>query len=187
MIQKVSSYFNRVTSWWGILLCLILFIFVVSYVFPTFSRILSIPEGAEKIDTQTYYSSEKLYQVISKLDKTARRGYAISHMTADIIFPVVYTFLFGMMISITFRMIFPEGSWFKYLNLMPVGLFVFDIIENTLLSVLLLSYPERYEFLAFTAGVVTFIKWIFSGLTVILAVGGILIWVFLKVKRFINR
>jgi hypothetical protein len=169
---------------WVVLLFLALFILTTSVVFPFFANLLDVPEqGVEPIDTQFTYSPARLYEIMAAYGEDGRRGYALSHLTADVIFPLVYSFFFGTAISFTFRGAFLADSRLQMLNLTPFALLVVDLLENTLLVILLLAFPAPLTILAAAAGAVTAVKWLFSGAVVLLVVVGLALWAY----RLINR
>jgi len=175
-MKRLSAFVHRIAKSWVVLLSLVLFVLTTAVLFPFFADLLHVPEEAESIDTQFFYSPDRLYEIISAYDAQGRRGYALSHLTADLIFPLVYTFLFSTAISFTFRRAFPVDSPLQRLNLMPFGLMAADLIENTLLVALLLSFPKRLNSLAMAAGVVTAVKWLFSAAAVLLLFLGAAAW-----------
>jgi len=182
--MKLSNLLRRMAKGWVVLLFLVLFILTTSVVFPFFANLLDIPdEGVESIDTKMYYSPAELYDMMEAYGEVGRRGYAQSHLTADLIFPLVYSFFFGTAISFTFLRAFPAESGFQMLNLVPFGLFAFDLLENTLLVILLLSFPAQLTVLAFAAGVVTAVKWLFSAASVLLPFIGLGAWVVRLLRR----
>ena len=184
-MTRLSEWVKSIARGWVVIVLLALFMLTTMVVFPLFSRMLQVPkEGVEAIDTQLGYTPARLYEIMEDYGETGRRGYAISHLTADLIFPLVYTFFFGTAISYTFRRAFSPHSALQRLNLVPFGLFTVDLVENSLLVILLLSFPARLEGLAWAAGVVTAVKWMFSTAVVLLVLVGLVGWAVAAVKKW---
>lgn len=59
------------------------------------------------------------------------------------------------------------------MNLVPLGMLLFDLLENTGLTILFLQYPHRLLWLAHLTSAISAIKWLFAGLTVLLIVTGL--------------
>jgi hypothetical protein len=183
MLNKLSSLLNRISSIRIILILLFLFLITTSLIFPWVDSYYSPQDAqARKIDTQYYYSPAELYQIIGEYSRQGREIYAISHATADVIFPLVYAFFFGCVITYTFRRFFKLGSRVHKLHLVPFLLLAIDYVENLILIVLLLSYPSRIMWLAAIASITTPVKWLASVFTVFLFFMGIFgliyLWIF---------
>ncbi|MBI9047585.1 MAG: hypothetical protein JEZ06_24080 [Anaerolineaceae bacterium] len=176
-MKRISALLTSKSNLLWIGVFLILFMLTTSILFPWASNKLSIPQGVEKIDTQQFYSADKFYEIIETYGPAGRSGYAISHFTSDLVFPIVYTLFFGLWIAWALRKILPGKSKWHLLNLTPLALFVFDLMENTLVTILLLTYPSRMNWLASISGFVTAIKWFFSAASVLLAVGATLVMI----------
>jgi len=176
MLLKLSQCIQRISKGWVVVLLLLLFILTVSVIFPLFSRLLNIPEDVESIDTKLYYTPADLYSILEAYGQQGRQGYAISHITADLIYPIVYAFFFATAISFTFVRVFPRNSRLQMLNLVPFGLASIDLLENITLIILLLSFPSPLTPLAFAAGVITFIKWAAVAVTIAIPLVGLTLW-----------
>jgi hypothetical protein len=180
----LSDLLKRMAKGWILLLFFVSFMLTTSLVFPWMSSTLQVPEeGVEKIDLQITYSPEKLYEIMEPYGEEGRKAYAISHLTSDVLFPIVYLFLFGTAISYTFQRAFPSESWVQRLNLVPFALLLVDFLENTILVILLLSFPTRMIWLARLAGWVTGFKWVLSGISVLLPFIGLLLWIVRRIRK----
>jgi TM2 domain-containing membrane protein YozV len=183
MINALSYLLKNIAGWRSLVLFVLLFIVVTSVLFPTMDRLMDAPEDIKKIDTQFIYSADQFYDTIEPYGDRGRKMYALSHFTADLVFPFSYAFFFGVWITMTYGSIFAPDSWLQHLNLTPFALLMLDLLENMLVSILLLTFPLRLDWLANLAGGVTAIKWLFSGATVALAVGGTLAWIIILAQR----
>ena len=187
MVNLLSNLLKNIAGWRSLVLFGLLFIVVTSVLFPMMDRLMGAPEDIKKIDTQFIYSADQFYNTVEPYGDRGRKMYALSHFTADLVFPFSYAFLFGIWITMAFGSIFAPDSWLQRLNLVPFILLVLDLLENTLVSILLLVFPLRLDWLVNLAGGVTAIKWLFSGATVALAVGGTLACIVIFVMRHFRR
>ena len=174
MLSKLSAYLHKIATLRNTLIFLLLFVLTISVIFPFFANLLGLPEELESADTKYFYSTSDLYEIIDTYDEPARKASAIFHFTADLIFPLVYLFSFGTLISMTLSRGFPDSAWLQRANLVPLWLLVFDLLENSGLAILFLRYPEKLMGLARLTSFISAIKWCLSGLTVLLVLIGLL-------------
>ena len=186
MLSKFSQFIQRISKGWVVILLLLLFILTVSVIFPFFARLLNVPEDVASIDTMLYYTPAELYQILEAYGQQGRPGYAISHITADLIYPIVYSFFFATAISFTFVRVFPRKSKLQMLNLVPFGLAGIDLLENIALIILLLAFPNPLTPLAFAAGVITFVKWAAVAITVAIPLVGLILWLVRLTRKGLN-
>ena len=177
MVTRFSDQLVRLATGRNLLLLFLLFLLTTSVIFPLVSSLIEDPAGElEKVDTKLYYSPAELYEIMEPYGDQGRRVYALSHLTADVLFPLVYAFFFGLLISYLFQRAFPKEFWVQRLNLVPFGLLIFDLIENVGVVILLLAYPTQMVGLAHLTGLVTSVKWILAGITVALPLAGLVVW-----------
>jgi len=170
----LSAFLHKIASLRNTLVFLLLFVLTTSMVFPFIGNLLGLPEELESADTTYFYSANDLYEIIDTYDEPARRASAIFHFTADLIFPLVYLFSFGTLISLTLSRGFPNTDWLRRANLVPFWLLIFDLLENSGLAFLFLRYPQQFMGLARLTSFISAVKWCLSGLTVLLVVIGLL-------------
>lgn len=184
MLRKFSKTIQRISTGWVVISLLLLFILTVAVIFPFFSRLLNVPEeGVESIDTQFYYPPDRLYEIMDDYGEQGRQGYAISHITADLIFPLVYASLFATSISFTFGRAFSRESRWQMLNLAPFGAALIDLLENVTLIILLLAFPMPLTPLAHAAGAITLLKWIAVAVTIAIPLAGLIRWLMLLARK----
>ena len=125
-------------------------------------------------DVRFAYSSQELLRALSNFGPEGRYLYAISEVTLDFIFPLIYTpFLIGAMVSI-FSKAFPVKHPLQKLVYLPLGVFLADILENISLAWLLLAYPPACVPLAWSASIFSLLKWLWGVLVLLLLVTGLL-------------
>jgi hypothetical protein len=184
MLTRFSDFLIRVANGRSLLVLFVLFILTTSVIFPLMSSLIeSSTEELESIDTQFYYTPAEFYEIIEPYGDQGRRVYALSHLTADVLFPLVYAFFFGLLIAFIFQRAFPRDSWVQRLNLTPFALLIFDLIENLGVVILLLGYPTLMVGLARFTGIITSVKWILAGITVVLPFIGGIVWIYNRLAR----
>ena len=179
MLTRFSDYLIRTASGRILIILFVVFILTTSVIFPLVSSLIEDPAGElESIDTKLYYSPAEFYEIIEPYGDQGRRVYALSHLTADVLFPLVYAFFFGLLIAYIFPRAFSVDSWVQRLNLAPFLLLIFDLIENISVVILLLVYPTQLQGVARFAGMITSLKWVIAGITVALPVIGAIVWLY---------
>jgi len=183
--QRVSKIFQYLAKPGWIVLLIALFVFTISIIFPAGKAWLSIPAELESLDTTLTYSSQQAFELLESYTPAQRRAYALMHVTLDLLFPVVFTLTLGAVITYFSKRAFTIDSHWQRLYLLPLFLFVMDLLENTLVISLALTHPNSPNLLALAAGVVTLVKWLTAGLTMTaVAISGLLfIWSFLSRKN----
>lgn len=184
MVTRFSDLLIRQANGWNLLIFFVLFILTTSVIFPLMSSLIESPaEELGSIDTQLYYTPQEFYEIIEPYGDQGRRVYALSHLTADILFPLVYAFFFGLLIAYVFQRTFPTDSWVQRLNLAPFVLLIFDLIENLSVVILLLAYPAQLLGLARFTGIITSVKWILAGITMVLPLTGGIVWLYYRLSK----
>jgi hypothetical protein len=102
-----------------------------------------------------------------------RAFYRNFELTVDIIYPIVYTLFFSLLITWLFKRGFAENSSIQKLNIVPFGGWLFDLLENIGVVSMLSIYPAKPALLAWMTTLFTMVKWLFAGASMILVVIGL--------------
>ena len=125
-------------------------------------------------DVRFAYSAQTLLNALPNYAPQARILYAISEVTLDFLFPLLYTpFLIGIM-TLIYYAAFPSNSPMHKLIFLPLGIFLADLLENISLAWLLLVYPPASVSLAWGASLFSLTKWLWGALVLLLIVAGLL-------------
>ena len=156
-IAKILNFLaakNRFALSSLILLALTLVIFFV--IFPEINV-----DNQVTLDSRAYYSVNEAYEVISSYSQSGRNIYVATALILDIIFPILYSLLFGTFLTFFLHdLIVHKNSWY-FLRLFPFLGGLSDIIENISISFLIIQLPERIPVIALLASLFTIAKWIF--------------------------
>ena len=157
----------------AVLLVVFLVLFLV--VFPMVSAQLAIYSGGvHMIDMETGYTSGQVYQMIAAYGEQGRSLHIITTLTADLLYPLDYAFLFALLIVITYLEAFPGGRLVRQMSLLPFATAAFDLLENAGIVAMLALYPQQVPFLAQAANLFTTLKWAFLVCTIVLVLVGFL-------------
>ncbi|NWF63854.1 MAG: hypothetical protein HXY38_06055 [Chloroflexi bacterium] len=111
--------------------------------------------------------------MIERYGEYTRIFYRNVEWTADILYPIIYLFFFGLAISWLFERGFSANSPMRKLNVMPVGAFVSDLLENLTIVTLLSIFPSQPIALGWLLFIFTTLKWIFAFASIALMLVGL--------------
>jgi len=137
--------------------------------FPRRSAALVEISGVDKpiIDTWFAYTPDKVYQLLDALKEQGRGLYAITELSLDLVYPLVYNSFLWLAITLVLNKTFPRQSRIQKLALLPSAVFACDYAENILLASLLWSYPTRHTSLAWAASFFTSAKWALGAMAIL--------------------
>ncbi len=130
--------------------------------------------GLDLLDGRGWYTPAEaaaLFDALDWLDADARVVYATTALTVDMVFPASYGLLFAALLFRLFRGGAP-------LYLLPLALALADVLENTTVAVLALSYGGEPSPLAWLAAGFTLVKTglIVATLAAVCAGGALRLW-----------
>ena len=167
----ISNWFFKISHTWVTILGLTVFILFTIFILPAQSHNAEARSGNDQSpDTSFLYNKEDLYQMAELYAQPGRDAYIRARYQFDIIWPIVYTFFLMTSISwLGLRGLSPE-SHYKVLNLIPLLGLTFDFLENLSASLVMLRYPSLTPGLDFLVPVFTFFKWIFLGISFVILI-----------------
>lgn len=121
-------------------------------IFPSFAAdIMAVSQGTNVLDLKPWYSPDEALQCVNAYGPEGRRIYLWAEWTADLLYPPVYSMLFG---GLLFRL--GGGKW----SLLAIFSWMFDWTENVLITLMLTMYPVFNPGIAQMAAFFTTIKWL---------------------------
>lgn len=122
--------------------------------------------GGTLLDAVPAFTADSTYQRFEAYGDVGRQNYSFRNVTVDILLPLsVLPFLFLLMLRAVAAI--PVGRFVRATLLaVPLVYLIFDLLENSIVLVLLSSYPERLDTLAVTLPYATIIKRIASVLAI---------------------
>ncbi len=109
-------------------------------------------DGLELLDVRGWYTPAEaaaLFDALDRLDAHARKVYAVTGLTVDMLFPVAYGLLFAILLVRLFR----APLW-----MLPLALAAADALENATVAALVLGYAGGPSPLAWVAAAFTLVK-----------------------------
>jgi hypothetical protein len=180
MLNNISARFYQWTKGWLVLVLLALDAFFAGFLLPMIQRMMQDDQGGvTPLDLMMFSPPAKIFEMISRYDIAF---YRLVELTVDIIYPIVYLFFFGLLISWLFQRGFAANSPMRKLNVVPLGAWFFDLLENIAIVSLLSIYPSQPSGLAWVLIILIHIKWLFAGATILLILIGLVMAIKNKFK-----
>lgn len=174
MLQNISNKFYQWARGWLVLVLLVLDGFFAGFLLPLIQGMMQGGQGGiMPLDLMMFATPDKLFGMIEQYGEFGRPFYRNVELTVDIIYPIVYLFFFGLAISWLFQRGFASGSSMRKLNIMPLGAWFFDLLENIVIVILLSIFPAQPMALGWLLFLLTTVKWLFAGASILLILTGL--------------
>ena len=175
MLQRLSQKFHSWTTGWRVILLLIADAMMMGYIMPLAGGLLAFAANASvlPLDLMFFYSPDQAFAMIEKYGEAGRDLYRKIELTADIIYPIIYTLFYGLLLSWLFQRGFKPDSRMQKYNVMPVGAWFFDLLENIGIVSMLSMYPSQPAALAWLTMICGSFKWLSFVITIILVLVGL--------------
>lgn len=163
MLKKIITFIQYKTSWLTILgllavAGLLTFIMNGTALFFSTPTIEAHSGGVPILDMRMSYTPEEAYQLFAALGTAGRQAYQTLHLVPDMLFPISYALLFAFTGAWFLVRLLPLEHPLQWLILTPLISGLADILENLSLVVSGLAYPNRMDWLAQIASLLTKIK-----------------------------
>jgi len=181
MLNTISQKFHAWTTGWRVIVLLIADAIMMGYIMPLAAGIMAFAANnhVTPLDLMFFYTPAQAFAMIEKYARDGRSVYLKIELTADIIYPIIYTLFYGLLISWLFQRAFKSDSPMQKYNVTPVGAWLFDLLENVGIVSMLLLYPAQPAALAWLTMICGSFKWLF-------AIGSILLLLLGLVKAALN-
>ena len=175
MLNTLSQKFHAWTTGWRVLILLIAEALMMGYIMPVAAGIMAFAANASvlPLDLMFFYTPAEAFAMIEKYGEAGRDIYFKIDLTADIIYPIIYTLFYGFLLSWLFQRGFKPESKMQKFNVMPVGAFLFDLLENVGIVTMLSMYPSQPAAMAWLTMVFGSFKWLFAFASIGLALYGL--------------
>jgi hypothetical protein len=152
-------------------------IVINAVIFPWASRAIG-SDGVpfRPLDLRLSYSADEAYTAIGSLTPDARRLYAIVELSVDIVYPIVYSLLFFLLIRRLIGSSAAPPRWLERATLIPFVTMFFDWLENVGIVAMIAQFPDGLERLAPFSSAITTLKWVCFLLTVALLLYSVVRW-----------
>jgi len=174
MLTKLSEILKRYAKGWLVLVFFALdALFNVVIMSGVQARLEAASGGVGPIDLQFFYTPEKAYSMVAAYGAAGRAMYRTFELTGDILYPIVYTLFFSLVLTWLLQRGFAANSQIQRLNVVPFGAWLFDLLENVGIVTMLSIYPATPALIAWLTAICTLIKWSFIGATIVLTLASL--------------
>jgi len=173
MLDKISETLTRYANGWVVLVFFAGEMLFNALILPNQQAKLEAASGGiGPIDPQIFYTPEKVYSMVAAYGEAGRANYRTFELTGDIIYPIIYTLFFALLVTWLFQRGLASDSPVQKLNIVPLGSWPFDLLENLGIVTMLSIYPSTPAAAAWLTAMFTLVKWIFAGITIVLILIG---------------
>ena len=174
MISNISKKFYEWARGWIVFVLFLLDGFFAGFLLPLVQGMMQDGQGGiQPLDLMLFANPEKIFNMIERYGEFGRQFYRNVELTVDIIYPIVYLFFFGLLISWLFQRGFAPTSPMRKYNVMPLGAWFFDLLENVVVVILLSVFPSQPAGLAWVFVLLNTVKWAFAGASILLILVGL--------------
>jgi hypothetical protein len=174
MFKNISERFYQWNKGWLIFILFLFDGFFSGFLLPLVQGMMQDGQGGvQPLDLMLFATPEKIFSMIERYGEFNRPFYRNVELTVDIVYPIVYLFFFGLLISWLFQRGFASTSFMRKFNIIPLGAWFFDLLENIVIVTLLSVYPSQPSAFAWILFLFSTIKWFFAGASILLILIGL--------------
>ncbi len=171
MKQRCFSFLAK-TSGYKVLIFLFALFLLLNYAFNglfpfSIQKIKALSGNLGIPDMDLYYSYDRLSYLFHEYGAVGKEIY-LKLQWVDMIYPLVYSVFFASLLFLFFG-----KTKFSNLVFIPFAAATFDFIENIILRISILTYPDMNHLLVHISAVTTFLKWILILLTIVMIIVGL--------------
>ena len=169
MLSRHSRTLHKFARGWLIFVLFLLQVMFMIFIMPLSASLMRFDSGGPgPIDLLFFYTPAKAYSMVEAYGQYGRIFYRNTELTLDLIYPIIYTLLFGLLLSWLFRRGFSSQSPIQRWNVLPLGGWLFDLLENLGIVGMLSLYPAQPSALGWATALFTLVKWLFAGANLLL-------------------
>ncbi|WP_041343347.1 hypothetical protein [Runella slithyformis] len=173
-MKQLSTFFYRISNRKILVGLIALYLVFPGYFLKNAETQINTLSGKvlAPIDLTMGFTPDRTLQMVEQYGPAARDYYATVEMTIDVIYPLVYTCLFAVILSLLYY----RKSYrpFALVNVFPLVTLLFDYLENITIVTLLKSYPDMSMTVATFCEIFKMLKWFTFAVTALLVIYGLL-------------
>ena len=169
-MKKIFSIIDRLATWRGFALLLVLYAVVFGTIIMTLSSLTALTGGIGILDFDRGYSVERVREVF---DSYGTEGFALYGriQLLDLLNPAIYSLIFASLIYLLWKI---RGH--RWIVIFPIAAGLLDYCENLTLFFLSRSYPEISSQLVIISSTLSLIKNVALFGTIIVMLIGLFTW-----------
>lgn len=171
MPAKLSNILHRYAKGWLVFIFFLLDMFFNIFIMPMAEALMKGDAGGPgPLDLRFFTPPSTMFEMIKGYGEYNRIFYRNFELTGDILYPIVYTLFFSLLLSWLLQRGFASTSKLQKWNVIPFGAWFFDLLENAGIITLLSVYPSTPVVLAVLTTLLTMVKWTFAGASILMIV-----------------
>jgi hypothetical protein len=179
MFRKISHYFHHAAKKpINILVTVGAQLIFGLFILPKMQATIDPAQHTTLLDLRFGYTTTQVQLMLKSIGENGRKMYLINEILFDFLNPCIYSIAFCLLLSLFFQQSYSSQAILQNLNLFPIVVGIFDILENLGIVGLLLSYPKTEPNLVLFASWAGLFKWGATLLNLILLFMGIFSWAF---------
>jgi hypothetical protein len=184
MLQTISAFFWRISTWKTFVVALLAYVLWGGLVMTKGMQHIQdlCGQKVEILDLQFHSSPENTRAILGSYTAEAKQFVMVFGLVFDTIYPLVYGFLFIVTGCLVFRKRKEQFPWLFYLPLLPLLIIFVDYAENINIASLLYTFPSVSDIRINITSAFSSLKWILVVVEALLLFGG-LIWLALPSKQ----
>lgn len=184
MLQTISAFFWRISTWKTFVVALLAYVLWGGLVMTKGMQHIQdlCGQKVEILDLQFHSSPENTRAILGSYTAEAKQFVMVFGLVFDTIYPLVYGFLFIVTGCLIFRKRKEKFPWLFYLPLLPLLIIVVDYAENINIASLLYTFSSVSDIRINITSAFSSLKWILVVVEALLLFGG-LIWLVLPSKQ----
>jgi hypothetical protein len=175
MLNVISAKFHSWATGWRVFILFLAESLMMFYIMPVAAGIMALAanNSVMPLDLMFFYTPAQAFEMMDRYGEAGRSVYLRIELTADIIYPIIYTLFYGLLLSWLFQRAFKADSQMQKWNAMPVGAWLFDMLENVGIVSMLMTYPSQSEIMAWLSMLFGSVKWAFFAITIVFMLVGL--------------
>jgi hypothetical protein len=175
MLDRISEKFHAWAKGWRVIILFIADALMMGYVMPVAGAIMALAANNSvlPLDLMFFYTPKRAFDMIEKYGEAGRAIYLKIELSADIIYPIIYTLFYALLISWLFQRGFKPESQMQKWNVIPMGAWLFDLLENAGIVSMLSLHPSQPAILAWITMLFGTLKWAFAFISIGLVLVGL--------------
>ncbi len=178
-MTRLLPILHRMANWKVITVLAVLFLVFDIIVLPLAAS--SAGQHLPVLDLKFWYTPQQAFDAIAQYSPQACQAAVITHLTIDVIYPLIYGLLLSLLLVVVFRSASSEQQ--RQLPLLPWRAVIADLLENIGLVVMFLLYPSQFPLLAWMTAVFTALKWVQIVISILALFAGVLLLLLGRWKR----
>ncbi len=165
-MTPLTDFLTRIANWKTLAILSILYVSFPAYWLKNAEVRINQLAGkpVNPIDLTFGFNPTRTLRMVADYGPEARTYYARTELTTDLVYPIVYSFLLAVILTMLFRN--KPYKPFTWITLLPFLSLIFDYLENATIVTLLNTYPEQSVSVAVLCEVFKLLKWLSFGLTI---------------------